>query len=78
MLEKLPDAVGHALRDQRAGLAQCTYTLIDLRAGTAALQVTSLAFADHAPLPNVARPTAPASRRRWPGRVSPPGPPASR
>ena len=51
MLEKLPDAVGHALRDQRAGLTACTYSLIDLRNGTAALQVSSLAFTDHAPIP---------------------------
>jgi Raf kinase inhibitor-like YbhB/YbcL family protein len=51
MLEKLPDAVGHALRDQRAGLDKCTFSLIDLRTGTAAITVTSLAFADHAPMP---------------------------
>lgn len=51
MLEILPDAVGHALRDQRAGLAQCSFSLLDLRTGTAAIQVSSLAFTDHAPLP---------------------------
>lgn len=51
MLEKLPDAVGHALQDRRAGLDKIAFTRIDLRNGTAALAVTSLAFADHAPIP---------------------------
>ena len=51
MLEKLPDVVGHALREQRAGLDQIAFHKVDLRAGMAALSVTSLAFADHAPLP---------------------------
>jgi Raf kinase inhibitor-like YbhB/YbcL family protein len=51
MLEKLPDVVGHALRSQRAGMDKLAFNQVDLRAGTAALQVASLAFADHAPLP---------------------------
>ena len=51
MLEKLPDVLGHALRNQRAGMDKLAFNQIDLRAGTAALQVASLAFADHAPLP---------------------------
>lgn len=51
MLENLPDVIGHALRNQRAGLDSIAFNLIDLRQGTAALQVTSLAFADHAPIP---------------------------
>jgi len=51
MLEKLPDAVGHALRNQRAGMDKLAFNQIDLRGGTSALQVQSLAFADHAPLP---------------------------
>lgn len=51
MLEKLPDAVGHALRGQRAGLDKTAFQAIDLRAGMAALTVASLAFADHAPIP---------------------------
>ncbi|AKJ31545.1 YbhB/YbcL family Raf kinase inhibitor-like protein [Caldimonas brevitalea] len=51
MLEKLPDAVGHALRHQRAGLEKLAYSKVDLRAGMAAIEVTSLAFADHAPIP---------------------------
>ncbi len=51
MLENLPDAIGHALRNQRAGLDSIAFNLIDLRQGTAALQVRSLAFADHAPIP---------------------------
>ena len=51
MLENLPDVLGHALRNQRAGLDQIVFNLLDLRAGMAALTVTSLAFADHAPIP---------------------------
>jgi Raf kinase inhibitor-like YbhB/YbcL family protein len=51
MLEKLPDAIGHALSGQRAGLDKIAFQRIDLRQGMAAIQVQSLAFADHAPLP---------------------------
>ena len=51
MLEKLPDVIGHALRHQRAGLDHIVFNSIDLRAGMAAVAVTSLAFADHAPIP---------------------------
>lgn len=51
MLEKLPDAIGHILRDQRAGLDKIAFQSIDLRAGMAQIAVTSLAFVDHAPIP---------------------------
>ena len=51
MLEKLPDALGHALREQRAGLDKTAFRLVDLRAGMGALEVKSLAFVDHAPIP---------------------------
>ncbi len=51
MLEKLPDAFGHALRGQRAGLDKTAFQAVDLRAGMAALTVSSLAFVDHAPIP---------------------------
>jgi Raf kinase inhibitor-like YbhB/YbcL family protein len=51
MLEKLPDLVGAALRGQRAGLDQTAFMRVQLRAGQGALQLTSLAFMDHAPLP---------------------------
>ena len=51
MLENLPDAVGHALRNQRAGLEQVLFNLVGLGHGTAALKLGSLAFADHAPIP---------------------------
>jgi len=51
MLEKLPDALGHALRDQRAGLEKIVFNQIEPGAGTGSLKVTSLAFADHAPIP---------------------------
>jgi Raf kinase inhibitor-like YbhB/YbcL family protein len=51
MLEKLPDAVGHALRGQRAGLDKTAYQAVDLRAGMGAIAVRSAAFVDHAPIP---------------------------
>jgi Raf kinase inhibitor-like YbhB/YbcL family protein len=51
MLEKLPDLVGHALRGQRAGLDKTAFQAVDLRGGMAALAVSSLAFADHGPIP---------------------------
>ena len=51
MLENLPDALGHALRNQRAGLEHIVFNLVGLGHGTAALQLSSLAFADHAPIP---------------------------
>ena len=51
MLEKLPDLVGQVLRGQRAGLDKTAFHAIDLRAGMAAIRVGSLAFADHAPIP---------------------------
>lgn len=51
MLEKLPGALGHALRDRRAGLEKVLFNRFDLRGGTGSIRVTSLAFADHAPIP---------------------------
>jgi len=51
MLEKLPDVLGHALRNQRAGLDAIAFNRIDLRQGVSAIAVSSLAFADHAPIP---------------------------
>ena len=51
MFEKLPDALGHALRDVRAGLDLIAFNRSELRAGMAQIKVTSLAFADHAPIP---------------------------
>ncbi|GIZ50133.1 YbhB/YbcL family Raf kinase inhibitor-like protein [Noviherbaspirillum aridicola] len=51
MLEKLPSVIGHALQHRRAGLEKIAFNQIDLRAGTAALQVTSLSFGDHEPIP---------------------------
>ncbi len=51
MLEKLPDAIGHALRDVRAGLDNTAFNQSGLRSGLAAIEVGSLAFADHAPMP---------------------------
>ena len=51
MLEKLPDAIGHALQGVRAGLENTVFNQSGLRAGLAAIDVGSLAFADHAPIP---------------------------
>jgi phosphatidylethanolamine-binding protein (PEBP) family uncharacterized protein len=51
MLEKLPDALGHALRHQRAGLDKLAFNQSGLRSGMAAIEITSAAFADHAPIP---------------------------
>lgn len=51
MLEKLPEVVGHVLRHQRAGLEAIVFNRVDLRTGTGALSVLSLAFQDHAPIP---------------------------
>ncbi len=51
MLEKLPDVVGHALREQRAGLDKIAFHGVDLRQGMGALTLASLAFVDHGPLP---------------------------
>lgn len=51
MLEKLPDILGQALHDQRAGLDKTAFLRVDLRPGRGAITVASLAFADHAPIP---------------------------
>lgn len=51
MLEKLPAAVGHLLHNQRAGLDKIAFNSVDLRNGMAQIEVTSLAFVDHAPIP---------------------------
>jgi phosphatidylethanolamine-binding protein (PEBP) family uncharacterized protein len=51
MLEKLPDAMGQALGDIRAGLANTMVQTVDLRQGMGRVVLSSLAFADHAPIP---------------------------
>ena len=51
MLEKLPDMVGHALRDVRAGLDKLVFNRCGMRLGHGTLAVGSLAFGDHAPIP---------------------------
>ena len=51
MLENLPGILGHALRDQRAGMEQTAFNRIPLRGGTAAIDLRSLAFVDHGPIP---------------------------
>ena len=52
MLENLPDAVGEALGDIRAGLLQTMFHSVDLRQGMGSMCLASLAFADHAPIPD--------------------------
>lgn len=51
MLENLPDTVGHVLRHVRAGLDKIAFNHSGLRGGMAAIEVSSLAFADHMPIP---------------------------
>lgn len=51
MLEKLPEVIGHALSGVRAGLDQIVFNTLGLREGMASIAVSSLAFADHAPIP---------------------------
>jgi Raf kinase inhibitor-like YbhB/YbcL family protein len=51
MLENLPDAVGHLLREQRAGLEKTVFWRLRLRAGQGAITLRSMAFVDHGPLP---------------------------
>jgi hypothetical protein len=51
MLQNLPDFVGHALREQRAGLDQIVFNRLPLRDGHGTLAVTSGVFVDHGPLP---------------------------
>jgi Raf kinase inhibitor-like YbhB/YbcL family protein len=51
MLEKLPDAIGHLLDGQRAGLEKILFNSLDLRNGTARIELSSTAFVDHAPIP---------------------------
>jgi Raf kinase inhibitor-like YbhB/YbcL family protein len=53
MLEILPDALGHALRDQRAGLDKTVFQRVPLRSGMAAIQLASLAFVDHGTIPAI-------------------------
>ena len=75
MLEKLPDALGHALRGQRAGLDKTAFQAVDLRAGMASITVDE---------PGVRRPRADPGalhrrrrrrcRRRCNGSARPPTP----
>lgn len=51
MLEKLPEAVGHLLRHTRAGLEKIALNQGGLRAGLRLIEVSSLAFGDHMPIP---------------------------
>jgi Raf kinase inhibitor-like YbhB/YbcL family protein len=51
MLEKLPDVIGHALHGVRAGLDNIVFNTLGMREGMASIALSSVAFADHAPLP---------------------------
>jgi len=53
MFEKLPGMIGHALREQRAGMDATVIRQLDLRQGTGAIQVASMAFVDHGPIPEL-------------------------
>ncbi len=52
MLEQLPDLVGHALRGRRAGLDALAMHRLDQGSALGAIDLRSLAFADHAPIPS--------------------------
>ena len=52
MLEKLPDTIGHALQEVRAGLDKIAFNTLGHRRGMGTIKLSSLAFADHAPLPS--------------------------
>jgi len=51
MLEKLPEVIGHALQGVRAGLDNIVFNTLGMREGMSSIELTSMAFADHAPLP---------------------------
>lgn len=51
MLEKLPEAIGHALEHQRAGFEKILFNAIDPGAGLSLIEVTSPAFAPESQLP---------------------------
>lgn len=74
MLEKLPDAIGHALHDVRAGLEKILGHRLDPEGRRRTLALSSPDFVDHGPLPRACTaddddPTSPALR--WTG--VPPG-----
>ncbi|MGJ7531273.1 YbhB/YbcL family Raf kinase inhibitor-like protein [Variovorax sp. GB1P17] len=52
MLEKLPEVIGHALQGVRAGLDHIVFNTLGMRQGMASIALTSVAFADHAPMPS--------------------------
>lgn len=51
MLEKLPEALGHALRHRRAGLDKIAAHRLPPREGDGVIQLASLAFEDHGAIP---------------------------
>src|ERR1700754_4532016 len=51
MLEKLPASVGHALQPHRAGLEKVLFNKTGPRPSWSKLQLSSVAFANHGPLP---------------------------
>ena len=51
MLEKLPEVIGQALHGVRAGLDHIAFNNLGLRTGMNTIDVASLAFVDHGPIP---------------------------
>ena len=51
MLEKLPEVIGQALQGVRAGLDNIVFNTLGMREGMGSIELASMAFADHAPLP---------------------------
>jgi Raf kinase inhibitor-like YbhB/YbcL family protein len=50
MLEKLPEAIGHALHGMRAGLDKIVFNTLGMRQGMASIVLESVAFVDHGPM----------------------------
>jgi hypothetical protein len=51
MLEKLPEAIGHALHGMRAGMDKIVFNTLGMRQGMASIALGSVAFVDHGPIP---------------------------
>lgn len=51
MLEKLPEVIGQALQGVRAGLDNIVFNTLGMREGLGSIELASMAFVDHAPLP---------------------------
>jgi hypothetical protein len=67
MLEKLPESIGHALINQRAGMESVVYNQLHAQRVAARLDVRSRAFVFNARLPPQYTADGEGYRLRWPG-----------